>query len=335
MRAIIHEAYGAAHDVLTLREVQKPVPGDSEVLIRVKAASMHADVWHVVEGVPYVIRLGNGVRRPKRPIPGTDLAGIVEATGANVKRLRCGDAVFGEIVKFGWLNGGAYAEYAVVPEEFLVLKPDNITFEQAAAVPAAGIIALSNIRLGNKAGQKAVINGAGGATGMLAIQILKAQGAHVTAIDSAGRLPLMTAAGADRVVDYAKEDYLCGTERYDFVLDIAAVLRPTEYKHVLTSTGQYVPIGHAHYGHASRFNGRVFGSLPYFIGLLLRTLLDPRKRKAFKILSKLQLMTELKTLLESGKLTPVVAKTYPLEDVAQAMRDMQAGKTLGRMIITP
>ena len=146
MKAVVQDKYGLPDDVLKLREIDKPVAGDNEVLVRVRAASMHPDVWHVVTGLPYVLRLmGNGLRKPKRRVPGTDLAGHVEAIGKNVKRFKVGDEVFGESVKFAWLNGGGFAEYATVSEEMLALKPANITFEQAGAVPTSGFLAVSNM----------------------------------------------------------------------------------------------------------------------------------------------------------------------------------------------
>jgi NADPH:quinone reductase-like Zn-dependent oxidoreductase len=336
LKAVIHTKYGKADEVLTLGEIDRPTIKDDEVLVRVRAASVHADIWHTVVGRPYILRLfGNGLVKPKRRVPGTDLAGIVESIGKNVTRLKIGDPVFGESVKFGWYNGGAYAEYAAVPEAFLVTKPDNITFEQAAAVPSAGVIALNNVRSTNKTGQNLLINGAGGAMGMLAIQIAKAQGARVTAVDCAEKLQLMRSLGADRVIDYAREDYLQGSERYDVILDVASILPQTKYKHVLTPTGRYTPIGHAHYGKASHFNGRLFGSMPYFVGLLLRALLDPKQRKQIRIRSKLEIMNELRALLEAGALTPVVGKTYSLRDVTTAMAELEEGRTVGRLIITP
>ncbi|MBC7983666.1 MAG: NAD(P)-dependent alcohol dehydrogenase [Candidatus Obscuribacterales bacterium] len=336
MKAVVQERYGSPDDVLSLQEVDKPVPKDDEVLVRVRAASMHADVWHVVVGLPYILRLmGNGARKPKRLIPGTDLAGVIESVGKDVTRLKVGDEVFGESAKFGWYNGGAYAEYAAVPEELLVLKPSNITFEEAAAVPTSGIIALSNVGSASKAGQNILINGAGGAMGSLAIQIAKAQGARVTAVDCAAKLPMLRLLGADRVIDYAQENYLQSGERYDLIVDVASILRRAEYQHALTPAGRYVPIGHAHYGKATRWNGRIVGSLPYFIGRLLLMLLGPRKRRHFTIRNKLEVMTELQALLECGKVKPIVAKTFPLGEVAVAMRCMQEGSTLGRIIITP
>ena len=334
MKAVIQNRYGPANQVLSVREIAKPDIKDNEVLVKVRAASMHADVWHVIVGVPYILRLfGNGVRKPKQLIPGTDLAGVVESVGKLVTRFRIGDEVFGESAKFGWANGGAYAEFAAVPEEYLALKPKNSTFEQAAAIPTTGTIALNNVRSSSKVGQNVVINGAGGAMGTLAIQIAKAQGARVTAVDNAEKLAMMKSLGADRVIDYMRENYLEGKERYDLIVDVASVLPRKRYQHCLTPTGRYVPIGHAHYGKAERFSGRVFGSMPYFIGYLIVLLLNPRTRKEIKFRSKLEILNDLKAFIESGKLMPVIAKTYSLEEVPAAVSDMTSGKMLGRMII--
>jgi NADPH:quinone reductase-like Zn-dependent oxidoreductase len=202
MKAVVQDEYGSA-DVLTLREIDRPVVGDDDVLVRVRAASMHPDVWHVVTGLPYVMRLmGNGVRKPKKKVPGSDLAGEVAAVGRNVTRFKIGDEVFGESSKFGWHNGGAFAEYAAVPQDLLALKPGNVTFEQAAAVPTSGYIALYSLAsAGPLSGRSVLINGAGGCMGSLAIQIAKADGARVTAVDRAEKLPMMLSLGADRVID--------------------------------------------------------------------------------------------------------------------------------------
>jgi NADPH:quinone reductase-like Zn-dependent oxidoreductase len=208
MKAVVHDTYGVPSEVLTVRDIAVPAVGDNDVLVRVRAASVHPDVWHVVTGLPYILRLmGNGVRRPKFPVPGSDLAGVVEAVGRTVTRFKAGDDVFGESVSFGWRNGGAFAEYASVPQEFLALKPANVTFEQAATVPTSGYIALNNLSgAGALAGQNVMINGAGGCVGPLAIQIAKAAGARVTAVDRAEKLAMMRSLGADRVIDYEKED---------------------------------------------------------------------------------------------------------------------------------
>ena len=337
MKAVVHRRYGPADEVLAVEEVDKPQPQDDEVLVRVRAASMHADVWHVIEGVPFLLRLmGNGVRKPKLRIPGTDLSGVVEAVGKNVTRFVAGDAVFGESARFGWMNGGAYAEYAAVREDYLVHKPENITFEQAAAIPTAGFIALNNLASTDKTGQSVLINGAGGAMGTLAIQIAKAQGARVTAVDSAEKLSMLRSLGADRVIDYAQENYLESGERFDRIVDVVGLLRPKDYRRVLTPGGQYIPIGHADYGRApGRLGGRIVGSVPYFVWLLIRALLDPVRRREFKIRSKLELTSELRALAAAGKLTPVIGKTFPLTDVPAAMRSMIEGKEYGRIVIMP
>ena len=227
MKAIVHRAYGPADKVLELREIDVPTPRSDEVLVRVRAASVHPDVWHVIEGLPYVVRLfGNGLTKPKKRVPGTDLAGVVDAVGEKVTHFKIGDEVFGESTPMAWWNGGAYAEYAAVPEKFLVHKPANISFEEAAAVPTSGFIALNNLqRLElHGPGQNVLINGAGGCVGTLAIQIAKAKGARVTAVDRADKLEMMRALGADPVIDYTKENVLIGSDRNDLILDHATNL---------------------------------------------------------------------------------------------------------------
>jgi NADPH:quinone reductase-like Zn-dependent oxidoreductase len=338
MKAVVQDTYGPPDQVLQVRDIPAPAVGDDDVLVRVRAASVHPDVWHVVTGVPYALRLmGNGVRRPKFQVPGSDLAGVVESVGPGVTRFKAGDAVYGESVAFGWKNGGAYAEYAAVPKQLLALKPANVTFEQAAAVPTSGYIALSNLHgAGALAGRHVMINGAGGCLGSLAIQIAKAEGARVTAVDSAGKLSLMQSLGADEVIDYQKQNVLQSGERYDVILDVASTLWFDVCAPILTPTGRYIPIGHAHFGKATgRMGGRVVGSLPAFIGLMVRAMLNPERRRNFKILSKPDAMATFTALLESGQLTPIVARTYPLSEVRTAMRDMEEGLTVGRIVITP
>jgi len=239
MNAVIHQEYGEPEDVLSVQAVPTPVPKDDEVLVRVRAASMHPDIWHVIVGYPFVLRLmGNGVRKPARRIPGTDLSGVVESVGRDVTRFKAGDEVFGEPAKFGWLNGGAYAEFAAVSQDALALKPKNVTFEQAAAVPTAGTIALGNLGGVKRPSRRNVlINGAGGCMGPIAVQIAKADGAEVSAVDGAEKLPMLKSLGADHVIDYQKEDYLKSGERYDFILDVVAVRSPREYQHALSPTG--------------------------------------------------------------------------------------------------
>ena len=222
MKAIIQHGYGGV-DALSVGEVARPEPAEDEVLVRVRAASVHPDVWHVVTGRPSVLRLmGGGVRRPKDLVPGTDVAGVVESVGRAVTRFSTGDEVFGETLRgIQWRNGGAYAEYATAPEECLALKPPGVSFEEAAAVPTAGLIALHNLPQHRvRPDDRVLVNGAAGGVGAIAIQLAKAYGAHVTGVDEARKLDLVRSLGADRVIDYAAEDYTRSGERWDLIFDV-------------------------------------------------------------------------------------------------------------------
>jgi NADPH:quinone reductase-like Zn-dependent oxidoreductase len=302
----------------------------------VNAASVHADVWHVVTGRPYVLRLmGAGVRRPRQPIPGTDLAGVVESVGARVTGFRPGDEVFGEsITGHQWTNGGAFAEYAAVRADNLSFKPANVSFEQAASVPTSGSLALSGLRDQGRlqAGQKILINGAGGGVGLLAVQIAKAFGAEVAAVDSPAKLGLLGSAGADRVIDYTREDFTRGTARYDLVLDIPGNHPLSAIKRVLRPTGLYVLIAHDGYG---RTSGRWFGSLPKVFRLLARTPFDRHMpRSGFSSPSKKETMALLHDLIEAGQVTPVVGGTFPLAAAARAIRSLAEGRAVGKIVLT-
>src|SRR5712692_11815176 len=243
MKAIVQEKYGSP-DNLELREVDKPAPGDDEVLVRVRAASVHPDVWHVVTGRPYVLRLmGAGVFKPKNPIPGTDMSGIVESVGKSVTQFRPGDSVFGEtIVAQQWTNGGAFAEYVSVRQDLLALKPDNITFEQAASVPTSGYIALQNLRDPSRLrpGQTVLINGAGGGVGALTVQLAKAYGAHVTAVDSTRKLGMLRSLGADEVIGFTEEDFTQLGVRYDLIFDVPGNQSLSACRRALKPDGRYV-----------------------------------------------------------------------------------------------
>src|SRR5919107_1830419 len=218
MKAIVQRKYGPPADVLELGDVDEPVVKDDEVLVRVHAASVHPDVWHVVRGLPYVLRLmGAGLLKPKNSIPGTDVAGHVESVGKNVTQFEQGDEVFGETIKgYQWTNGGAYAEYVSVPERLLALKPANITFEQAAAVPTSGLIPLQNLPNEGRLhqGQSVLVNGAGGGVGTIAVQLAKAYGGNVTGVDDTAKLDMVRSIGADQVIDYIQEDFTESGERY-------------------------------------------------------------------------------------------------------------------------
>jgi NADPH:quinone reductase-like Zn-dependent oxidoreductase len=334
MNAIVQERYGPP-DVLELREMDVPVPRGDEVLVRVRAASVHPDVWHVVRGRPYVLRLmGAGVRRPDPPIPGTDFAGTVEAVGAEVADLQPGDDVFGESLRgMQWHHGGTFAEYAAVPADLLALKPPNVSFQEAAAVPTSGIIAVHNLGYGAmlREDQRVLVNGAAGGVGSIALQLARARGAHVTGVDHGDRLEVVRALGADAVVDYTREDFTRGEARFDLVFDVASNLSLASCRRVLSPRGLYVRIGHDHYGASG---GRVLGSIPGMLGLTVRT---PFSRHLpppnFAMPAKREAMAMLRDLLASGQLTPVVGRTYPLAEAAEALRALERSEVPGRIVL--
>lgn len=335
MKAIVQDRYGSP-DELELREVDKPAVGDDEVLVRVRAASVHPDVWHVVTGKPYVLRLvWAGLLRPRNPIPGTDMAGTVEAVGGNVTRFRPGDDVFGETRDpYQWSHGGAYAEYVSVPAGWLELKPRNVTFEQAASVPSSGFIALLNLRGGSilRPGQRVLVNGAGGGVGSLATQIAKAHGAHVTAVDSANKLEMLRSLGADEVIDYTQEDFTRGGVRYDLIFDIPGNHPFSACQRALEPDGKYVLIGHAGFD-ASR--KRFLGLLPRFFRLILRSFFVKQLRLGrSSIPSRQEVMTILRKHLEAGEVTPIIDSTYPLRETREAVRHFVEDETRGKVIIT-
>ena len=336
MKAIVQERYGSP-DNLELREVDKPVPGDDELLVRVRAASIHPDVWHVVTGRPYVLRLmGAGFSKPKNPIPGTDMAGIVESVGKSVTRFRPGDPVFGEtIVKQQWIHGGAFAEYVSVHQDLLALKPDNVTFEQAASVPTSGFIALQNLRglSQMRPGQKVLINGGGGGVGSLALQMTKAYGAHVTAVDSTGKLGMLRSLGADEVVDYTREDFTRRGFGYDLIFDVPGHRPFSAFRRALEPDGRYVPIGHDGFGALGK---RVFGLIPHFLKLMvLSRFVKQLRGPGLPMPTKKEAIAVLRELLESGKITPVIDSTFHLSEVREAFRHMIEDEIQGKVIITP
>ncbi len=335
MKAIIQNAYGPADEVLRLAEVNKPTPAPDEVLVRVRAASVHADVWHTVTGFPYVLRLmAAGLGKPKNPIPGIDMAGIVEEAGSDVTQFRPGDAVFGETHRgIQWVNGGAYAEYVAVPAEILALKPANVTFEQAASVPTSGMIALQNLQSVGlpQPGQAVLVNGAGGGVGSIALQLAKAYGATVTAVDSADKFELLRWLGADHLIDYRQEDFTQGSELYDLIFDVASNLRFSDCTRVLTPTGKYLVIGHDQYGTQGR---RIFGSIPKMFRLMARTpFTDHLPDANFATADKHDLMAALSEFLEAGKITPVIDRTFALSEAPAAIGYLVEGRAQGRIVI--
>ena len=334
MKAIVQNGYGSA-DVLELREIEEPVAADDEVVVRVRASSVHADVWHVMRGLPYVLRImGAGLRTPRDRVPGTDLAGHVESIGRDVTRFRPGDEVFGQALGANlWRNGGAYAEYASAPEARLEAKPADLTFEQAAAVPTSGAIAVQGVRDEGRIrpGQRVVINGAGGAVGTFAVQLAKANGAHVTAVDATGKLDMLRSIGADRVIDYTREDFTRGGEHFDLVLDIVGNHPWSACRRALTPDGTYVLIGHDQFGKSGH---RWFGSLGRFFTLLVvspfatqlhpfRGARDPGDR-----------LVVLKELIDAGKVSPVIDRTFPLSEVPEAIRYLETGQARGKVVIS-
>jgi NADPH:quinone reductase-like Zn-dependent oxidoreductase len=334
MRAIVQDRYGPV-ERLRLAEVPTPAVGADEVLVRVHAASVHPDVWHVITGRPAVLRLmGSGIRRPKPPIPGTDVAGVVVDVGRSVTRFRPGDEIFGDTVRgFSWRNGGAYAEYVSAPETGLAPKPAAVTFAQAAAVPTTGYIMLLNVPLGRLSpGRRILVNGAAGGVGMLAVQLAKARGAHVTGVDHTAKLDLVRSLGADAVIDYTHDDFTRGDARYDLIVDIPGNHPYSACRRVLAADGLYVLIGHDQYGRQGR---GWLGSLPRFGSLVAQSAVDPRLRRgAGTPPSKAEAIATLRSLLESGELAPVIDRTFPLDRAADAIAFLASGQAQGRLVLT-
>jgi NADPH:quinone reductase-like Zn-dependent oxidoreductase len=323
MKAIVQNGYGSAK-VLELRDIDKPTIGANEVLVRVRAAGVNLADWAVMNGLPYVARPIYGVGKPKNPVRGTDVAGEVEAVGAGVKQFRPGDQVF------GWCGhlGGAFAEYASVSEAALVRKPAKLTFEQAAAVPMAGSVALQALRDGRvQVGQKVLVNGASGGIGTFAVQIAKSLGADVTGVCSTRNVDLVRSIGADHVIDYTKVDFARTGQRYDFILDNVANRSLSDLRRALTPTGTLVPNGggFAHRWFAS--GGRLIGakvSFAFVSQSLLTFIASPKQEN----------LVALTELLESGKVIPVIDRRYPLTETAQAIGYVGGGHARGKVVIT-
>lgn len=333
MKAIVQDSYGAL-DVLELRDIDKPVVDDDEVLVRVHAVSVHPDIWHVVRGMPYVLRImGAGVLRPKNRVPGIDMAGRVESVGKDVTRFQPGDEVFGETVNgHQWKNGGAFAEYVSVAEGNLAPKPDNLTLDQAAAVPTSALIAQSNLRDQVQPGQKVLVNGAGGGVGIFAVQLAKSDGADVTGVDSTDKLDMIQSIGADRVIDYTQEDFTRSGERYDVIVDIPGNHSLSDVRRALTPDGTYVLIGHERFGDTGgRWIGRGIGRF------LKLALLSPfvSQQMAPRISTETNNpLVGLKDLIEAGQITPIIDRTYPLSEVPEALRYLETGQARGKIVIT-
>jgi NADPH:quinone reductase-like Zn-dependent oxidoreductase len=324
MKAIVQDRYGGP-EVLEFRDIDQPVPTDNQVLVQVRAAGVHRGDWHVMTGLPYMTRLvvpSLGLRRPKVPVLGMDVAGTVEAVGPRVTRFQPGDEVF------GWTDG-AFAEYAIAPEDHLAAKPAALSFEEAAVVPISGFAALQAVRdVGEvQAGQRVLVLGAAGAVGWFAAQIAKAFGAHVTGVASTSQLELVGSVGADEVIDYTRTDVTDGTRQWDVIVDTGGRRTLAQLRRALTPTGTLAIVG-------GEGGGRVMGGflrnlrapvLSRFIGQRLRMLASKPNQDDLQV---------LRELIEAGKLRPLVGQTYPLAEVPEAMRALEAGKARGKIVIT-
>ncbi|MFD0885231.1 NAD(P)-dependent alcohol dehydrogenase [Streptosporangium algeriense] len=320
MRAITHERYGPPDEVLRLKEIPKPVPRDGEVLVRVHAAPIGGDDWHLMRGMPYVARLVTGLRRPRNPVAGLEVAGRVEVVGANVREFQPGDEVF------GWC-GGSFAEYVAVPEGQLLPKPVNLSLEQAAAVPISSFTALQGLRDGGIGpGQRVLVNGASGGVGTFAVQIARSYGAAVTGVCGPAKADLVRSLGAEDVVDYTRERFADRGERYDLILDVQGSPSLAECRRALKPRGTLVIVGGTggpwFWGTDRWF--RAFALSP-FVGQSLRVRVHTDDRADLLF---------MKDLIEAGKVTPVVDRTYPLERVTEAIRYVQEGNARGKVVIT-
>jgi NADPH:quinone reductase-like Zn-dependent oxidoreductase len=320
MKAIVYHAYGSP-DVLQLEEVEKPAPRDDEVLIKVSATAVNPADWHLLRANPFLARLYNGLFKPKRTILGSDVAGRVEAIGRNVRQFQPGDEVFGDLFEY-W---GAFAEYVCIPVNRLVLKPANVTFEEAAAVPLSGGTALQGLRDKGqiKPGQKVLIQGAGGGVGTFAVQIAKAFGAEVTAVCSTRNVDLMRSLEADHIIDYTQEDFTKNGQQYDLVLAANGYHPISAYKHALRPGGRYVTTGGS--------NAQSVQAM--FLGPWM-SMTGGKKMGNLMVKPNLKDLAFLKELLEEGKVVPVIERRYPLSEVAEAIRYLEEGHARGKVIIT-
>jgi NADPH:quinone reductase-like Zn-dependent oxidoreductase len=322
VKAIVYTKYGPP-DVLHLEEVKKPALNEDQALVKVHAASINAVDWHMLTADPFPLRLiGNGFFKPKNTILGVDLAGCVEAVGRNVTQFKPGDEVFGDIIGLG---SGSFAEYVSVPESALALKPSNVSFEEAAAVPMAAVTALKGLRdQGHiQPGQKVLINGASGGVGTFAIQIAKAFGAEVTAVCSTRNLEMACSIGADHVIDYTQEDFTQNGQQYDLILAVNGYHPLSAYKRALSPQGIYVFVGGS--------PGQIFQSL--FLGPFMSKS-DGRKMTSVSKKANPKDLLFIRDLLEDGKIRPVIDECYPLSKTADGFRYFEKGHARGKVVIT-
>jgi NADPH:quinone reductase-like Zn-dependent oxidoreductase len=321
MKAIVRDTYGSA-DLLELKDIDIPKIADKEVLVHVHAAGVGRDVWHVMAGLPYPIRLaGYGFRTPKNPVIGSDMAGVVEAIGKDVSRFQPGDEVFG-------IGKGSYAEYVCAPEDKLAPKPANLTFEQAAVVAIMGSTALQALRDQGKVrpGQEVLIIGASGGVGTYAVQLAKAFGAQVTGVCSTTKVQMVRSIGADHVIDYTREDFAEGDQRYDLILDIGGNSSLSRLRRALTPEGTLIIVG-------GEGGGRWLGGTDRQLRATILSRFVSQKLGTFVNKENHEDLLFLKELIESGKVTPVIDRTYPLAEVPEAIRYLQAGHARGKVVI--
>ena len=325
MKAVVYTSYGPP-DVLEIRDIKKPVPNDDQVLVKVRAASVNPYDWHFIRGTPYLMRLMMaGIRKPKDPRLGVDYAGTVEAVGKNVTQFKPGDEVFGN-------RSGAFAEYLCArADRAVALKPANITFEQAAGVPVAALTALQGLRDKGKVqpGQKVLINGASGGVGTFAVQIAKSFGADVTGVCSGRNVDLVRSLGADHVIDYTKEDFSKGDERYDVILDNVGTQPLSGFRRVLKPNGICVMIGGG-----GPNEGKWVGPMARPIKALLMSPFISQKIGMMMAEGNKNDLNILADLMQSGKVTPVIDRTYPLSQIREAMKYLEAGHARGKVVIT-
>ena len=322
MKAIARDTYGPA-DGLELRNIDRPEIAADEILIRVRAAGVDRGIWHVMTGLPYPVRLaGYGVRAPKIPVPGADVAGVVEAVGADVTRFEPGDEVFG-------IGKGTFAEYARAPEDKLAPKPANLSFEQAATVGISGTTALQAVRdhARVEAGQSVLIIGASGGVGTYAVQLAKVFGAEVTAVCSAPKVEMVRSLGADHVIDYEQDDFADGGRRYDVILDIGGNASLARLRRALAPEGTLVIAG-------GETSGRWLGGSDRQVRALVLSRFIGQTLKTFIAKESHQDLLVLKELIEAGKVSPVIDRAYPLAEAPQAIDHLVEGRAHGKVVIT-
>jgi len=322
LKALVRDTYGSP-EVLELRDIDIPQYADEEVLVHVHAAGVGRDVWHVMTGLPYPIRLaGYGFRAPKNPVIGSDMAGIVEALGKDVTRFQPGDEVFG-------IGKGSYAEYVCAREDKLAPKPTNLTFEQAAVLAIMGSTALQALRDHGRVepGQEVLIIGASGGVGTYAVQIAKAFGAHVTGVCSTQKVEMVRSIGADHVIDYTQEDFAEGDQRYDLILDIGGNSSLSRLRRALASLGTLVIVG-------GEGGGRWLGGTDRQLRAMMLSPFVSQKLGTFVNKENHEDMLVLKELIEAGKVTPIIDRIYPLSEVPEAIRYLEEGHARGKVVIS-